>query len=315
MERTALKDSGIIFKEDTHQYFRESDGKELQGITGVISRQLFPHEYDSVPKRILDAAANYGHAVHSSCEIFDREWTHDGTVELQDYINLCKEYGLVHVESEYLVSDGENYASAIDKVFKGKDENSYQICDLKTYYGKLKGEKLERCRWQLSIYRALFLKQNPKAKVDKLFVIHLRNKQKRDETFDHVKELIYVDPIPENICFDLLAADLAGEQFKNPFAVPEDIIPQLSRIKELIEEKNKVEEELNALKANLMSSMQFLQITSWATPEVSLTMKAPTTRSSFDLKSFKAAHSEITDYDQYMKTSKVAGSLMVKIAA
>lgn len=314
MAKVTLKDCGILFKEDTHQYFRQSDGKELQGITGVISRQLFPHEYDSVPKRILEAAANYGHAVHSSCEIFDREWTHDGTVEVQDYIDICKENSLVHESSEYLITDGENYASAIDKVYR-TGENTFSIGDIKTYYGKLKGEKLERCRWQLSLYRSLFLKQNPKAKVDRLFVIHLRNKQKKDGSFDHVKELIYVDPIPENICFDLLAADLAGEQFKNPFAVPEDIVPQLSRIKELIEEKNKVEEELNALKANLMSSMQFLGLTSWATPEVSLAMKAPSTKSSFDLTKFKAAHKEITDYDQYMKTSNVAGSLMVKIAA
>lgn len=313
-KRIELNTSGVLFKEDTHQYFRESDGKELSGITALLQRQLFPHEYDSVPKYILQRAADYGTAVHKSCEEFDAEWKHDGTVELQDYIDICKEYGLQHQASEYTVTDGENYASNIDKVYRTSD-TTFSIGDLKTYYGKLKGEKLERCRWQLSIYRALFLKQNPKAKVDKLFVIHLRNKQKKDGSFDHIKELIYVDPIPENICFDLLAADLAGEQFKNPFAVPEDIVPQLSRIKELIEEKNKVEEELNALKANLMSSMQFLGLTSWATPEVSLTMKAPSTKSSFDLTKFKAAHKEITDYDQYMKTSKVAGSLMVKIAA
>lgn len=314
MARIELQSAGVLFKEDTHQYFRESDGKELQGITGVISRQLFPHEYDSVPKRILEAAANYGHAVHSSCEIFDSEWTNDGTVELQDYIDLCKEHGLVHESSEYLISDGENYASAIDKVFRTGEE-TFSICDLKTYYGKLKGEKLERCRWQLSIYRALFLKQNPKAKVDNLFVIHLRNREKKDGTFDHIKELIYVDPIPEDICLELLACDLLGEQFKNPLSIPEDIVSQLSRIKELIELKDQAEQELNALKANILSSMEFLNVKNWATDTVRLTRKLPTTKSSFDLTKFKAAHSEITDYDQFMKTSNVAGSLSIKIAA
>lgn len=314
MARLTLNSSGVLFKEDTHQYFRESDGKELQGITGVISRQLFPHEYDSVPKYILERAADYGHAVHKSLEIFDSEWTHDGTVELQDYIDLCREHGLVHEASEYLITDGENYASAIDKVFRTSDTNQFAICDLKTYYGKLKGDKLERCRWQLSLYRALFLKQNPKAKVDKIFVIHLRNKEKKDGKFDHIKELIYVDPIPEDICFDLLAADMAGEQFKNPLAVPDDIVSQLSRIKELIELKNKAEEELNAIKANILESMTFLDVKNWATNEVRLTRKLPTTRTSFDLKSFKIGHPEINDYDLYQKTSNIAGSLMVNVA-
>lgn len=313
MARIELQSAGILFKEDTHQYFRQSDGKELQGITGVISHQLFPHEYDSVPKRILEAAANYGHAVHSSCEIFDSEWTNDGTVELQDYIDLCKEHGLVHESSEYLISDGENYASAIDKVFRTSD-TTFCIGDLKTYYGKITGEKLEKCRWQLSIYAYLFELQNKKAKVHKLFVIHLRNKQKKDKTFDHVKEIIYVDRIPADICKELLEADLRGEQFKNPFAVPTEISTKAQRIKELLATKNAIEEELSSLKSDILTSMEFLEVKTWQSGDVRLIRKLPTTRATFDLKSFKVAHSEINDYDQFMKTSNIAGSLMVNVA-
>ena len=113
MARLELKLSGVIFKEDTHQYFRESDGKELSGITGLIQRQLFPTEFDSVPKHILEQAANYGTDIHKSCELFDTMWEHDGTQELQDYIELCKENGLVHEKSEFTVTDNENYASQI----------------------------------------------------------------------------------------------------------------------------------------------------------------------------------------------------------
>lgn len=313
MARIELTQSGVFFKEDTHQYFRETDGKELSGITGLLQRQLFPHEYDSVPAYILKKAADYGTAVHKSCEDFDAEWKHDGTVELQDYIDLSKEYGLVHQASEYTVTDGENYASNIDKVYRTSD-TTFSIGDLKTYYGKLKGEKLEKCRWQLSVYAYLFELQNKKAKVDKLFVIHLRNKQKKDGTFDHVKEIIFVDRIPSDICQELLACDLRGEQFKNPFAIPVEFTSQLSRIKELIELKNKAEEELNAIKANILESMTFLDVKNWATNEVRLTRKLPTTRTSFDLKSFKIGHPEINDYDLYQKTSNIAGSLMVNVA-
>lgn len=313
MARLELKSSGVLFKEDIHQYFREADGKELNGITSVISRQLFPHEYDSIPHYIVKRAADYGHAVHKSIESFDAAWENDGTVELQDYIDICKEYGLQHEASEYLISDGENYASAIDKVFR-TGEDSFAICELKTYYGKLSGEKLERCRWQLSVYRALFMKMNKRAKVDSLFVIHLRNKQKKDGSFDHIKELVYVDPIPEDICLELLACDLRGEQFRNPFAIPVEITAQLTRMKELILLKNQVEEELNALKANILSSMEFLDVKNWATNDVRLTRKLPSIRSSFDLKAFKVGHPEITDYDQYMKSSNIAGSLTVSVA-
>lgn len=313
-KRIELNTSGVLFKEDTHQYFRESDGKELSGITALLQRQLFPHEYDSVPKYILQRAADYGTAVHKSCEEFDAEWKHDGTIELQDYIDICKKYGLQHQASEYTVTDGENYASNIDKVYRTSD-TTFSIGDLKTYYGKLKGEKLEKCRWQLSIYAYLFELQNKKAKVDKIFVIHLRNKQKKNGTFDHVKELIYVDRIPSDICKELLACDLAGEQFKNPFAIPEEITSKVQRIKELLEAKTKAEEELNLLKADILSSMEFLDVKTWQSDDVRLTRKLPTTRASFDLKSFKAAHSEISDYDSYMKTSQISGSLTVSIAA
>ena len=123
-KRIELNYSRVVFNEAAHEYFL--DGKQLSGITSVIQRQLFPEEYSSVPKKILDAAAEYGTSVHKSCELFDKEWTNDGTVEVQDYIDLCKEYSLTHEASEYLVSDEENYASLIDKLYRAS-ENTFDI--------------------------------------------------------------------------------------------------------------------------------------------------------------------------------------------
>ncbi len=309
-KRIELVNSGVLFNEELHEYWLE--GRLLSGITGVIQRQLFPNEYDSVPEHIMEQARIYGTEVHKSCQLFDSEWENDGTIEVQDYISICKEYGLVHEASEYLVTDGANYASACDKVYRFSD-TEFAIGDIKTYYGKLVGEKLEKCRWQLSIYRYLLTLQNKGAKCDKLFVIHLRNKQKKDGTYDHVSEIIFVDPIPSDICKELLDADLRGEQFKNPFSIPEELRPQIERIKALIETKQKAEEELNAIKQNVLSTMELLDVKSWATDSVRLTRKLPTTRTSFDLRQFKIGHPEITDYDQFMKTSNIAGSLMVAV--
>ncbi len=39
MKRIELKNSGVIFNEEAHTY--HLNGKELSGITGMLSRQLF----------------------------------------------------------------------------------------------------------------------------------------------------------------------------------------------------------------------------------------------------------------------------------
>lgn len=213
MARIELQQSGVLFNPELHQYWL--NGKELSGITALLQRQLFPGEYDKIPPRILQAAAEYGTDVHTRCENFDSLWINDGSQEVLDYISICKEHQLSHEASEYTVTDGLNYASKIDKCYRASDD-LFSIGDIKTYYGKLSGDKLEKCRWQLSIYAYLFELQNRKASIDKLFVIHLRNKQKKDGRFDHISEIVFVDRISSAICKELLDCDLRGEQFVYP---------------------------------------------------------------------------------------------------
>ena len=179
-----------------------------------MQRQFFPTEFEGIPKHIVDAAAEYGTGVHASCEDFDANWNNDGTVEVQDYIQICHDYNLTHEASEYTVTDGKDYASQIDKVYRVSDD-TFDLGDIKTY-GQMTQEKTEKARWQLSVYAMLFEHQNRGAKVGRLFIIHLRNKQKKSGEFDHIAEIIFVNRIPSEICEDLLATDLRGEQFINP---------------------------------------------------------------------------------------------------
>lgn len=302
---------GLVFMEEPHEYYL--DGVQLSGITSIIQK-LFPTEYEGVSSNILNAAQNYGKDIHKKLENHDVLWDSDmDSIELQDYISICKENGLVHEASELLISDGKEVASAIDKVYRVSDD-TFSIADVKCLYGKITGEKLERCRWQLSIYRMLFLQNFPGAKVDKLMIIHLYNKQKKDGTWNHTKELIYVDPIPEDFCRELIACK--GDGFKNPFAIPGELTPRISRLKELIETMNKAKDEIEAIKADILESMSFLEIKTWISEDdVRLTRKLPTTRNSFDLKAFKSCHPEIPseDYDKCYKTSQVSGSLQVTV--
>ena len=83
-------------------------------------------------------------------------------------------------------------------------------------------------------------------------------------------------------------------------------------IRELIAAKKSAEEQLNIIKGKLLSDMEEKDVRSWVTETMRITRKLPTTRSSFDLKAFKADNPNI-DLSAYMKTSDVAGSLSIAI--
>ncbi len=308
MARVKLKDSGVLFDEEQHTYLLGD--KYLSGITGMLQRQFFPNEFEGIPKDVIDAAAQYGTDVHHSCEDFDFSWINDGTVEVQDYIQICKENNLTHECSEYTVTDGSDWASRIDKVYRVSDD-TFDIGDIKTY-GVMTADKLAKAKWQLSIYAYLFELQNKKAKVNRLFIIHLRNKQKKDGTFDHISEIIFINRIPSEICMDLLATDLRGEQFANPYDIPEEISSQETEIRELMETKSAVEERLATIKADILSKMESLDVRTWATQTMRLTRKLPSTRASFNAALFKQEHPDL-DYAPYERISQVASSLTITI--
>lgn len=307
-KRIELKESGVLFNEEEHSYIL--DGKELSGITGMLQRQLFSNEFDGIPEHLIQGAADYGTSVHLSCEDFDKNWINDGTQEVADYIQLCKDYGLVHECSEYIVTDGKDWASKIDKVYR-VSEDTFSLGDIKTY-GQMTPVKLEKARWQLSIYAFLFGLMNPKAKIDSLFVIHLRNKMKKDGSFDHIREIIFVNRIPSEICKELLDCDRKGEQFSNPYDIPDEYRLQEQTIRELIRMKVETEEKLANIKAKILADMEKQGVKTWATETMRLIRKCPTTRSSFNLPAFKTDHPEL-EYEPYMKTSPVAGSLQIVV--
>ena len=309
-KRIELKHCSVVFNEEDHSYYLPEKEKYLSGITGMLERQLFPDTYEGIPEAIIRQAAEYGSSIHQSIEDFDMNWENDGTQEVADYISLTTEQGLVHEISEYLITDNENYASMIDKVYR-VDETTFDIGDIKTY-GTMTPEKREKARWQLSVYAYLFELQNKKTKVRRIFILHIRNKQKKDGSFDHISDFIELKRIPYEIVKELLLADSMGEQFNNPYSIPEDIRQQESEIRKLIQAKTDAETKLNSIKARILSIMEAQDIKSWATETMRITRKLPTTRSSFSLADFKEAHSDI-DIEPFMRISRVAGSLTIAI--
>ncbi len=306
--RIELKDSGVLFNKERHEYWLGN--RQLSGITGMLQRQLFPDEFDNVPEGMLQEAARYGTEVHESIELFDSSWVNDGTQEVQDYITLCNKNNLVHERSEYTVTDGENWASNIDKVYRISDD-TFSLGDIKTYR-TLTPEKMEKARWQLSVYAYFFELQNKGAKVDKLFIIHLRNKTKPDGTFDHKAEILQVERIPNEICKELLDADLQGKQFVNPYSIPAKYKEKEGYIRQLIRTKNETEAELSRLKSEILQDMEAIGARTWETETMRLTMKMPSVRVSFNAAKFKEDHPEI-DFTPYERTSNVSGSLLIAV--
>ena len=307
---------GLVFQDDEHRYFL--NGKELSGVTGVITRQLYPNAFDGIPKKVLEASAEYGHHVHKILENWDKLWQKDDeSVELKDYRSICREYGLVHEASEYLVTDFQNFASACDKVYRVSDD-SVSIGDIKTVYGdltkKANKEKLERCRVQLSLYRYMFLLVNPKMKVKDLFVLHIRCKERKNGTIDRIAKLINVDPLPFSTCKALLEAEVKGEQFVMPEAEPQkELAVDESLIRHLLQTKAEVEEQLSKIKARLLSDMEALGETTYITPTgIKIVRKLESIRRAFDMKAFTSTNPDF-DLTPYMKESKVAGSLSIAV--
>ena len=315
-KRIELVSSGVLFKEKEHEYWLtlpNGEKKQLSGITSAIQRQVAGHEYDGCPEYLIKRAGEYGTSVHKSIERLINNFEHDGTVETEDFRNLTADMNIE--ASEYNVTDLSNddydscyYSSNIDIVTRLSQEE-FGLLDLKTYSNaKLTKAQMTKARYQLSCYAYMFELQNKGAKVKELYVIHICNKPKK-----HIAELIPIERIPADICKALLDADRNGEQFNNPYELPKEVEKKCKRIIKLIQTKKEAEEELTLIKKDILSTMLFLDVDSWKGDGISFTRTAETTRSSFDLASFKKAFPDLP-YDDYIKKSNVAGSLKILTA-
>lgn len=303
-KRIELKPCGVVFNEEEHRYFL---GKtELSGITTAISTQLgLANVFDKIPAAILENATRRGTEIHKSIERFNSEWINDNSPQVKSYIRLCKENNIVAEANEYLVSDLKHYASSIDLVSR-VDEDTFDLYDFKTW-AKATNDNMKKARYQLSIYAYYFTLVNPDAKVRNLGIIHLRETEK-----DHIAEIIPVQRIPSDICEELLQTYLEGKPFNNPYDVPTDIRTQESLIRSLMETKANAEEQLNQIKAGIMKRMELLDIRSWQTDTMKITRKLASTRSSFDLNTFKMAYPDL-NYEDYTRTNRVSPSLVITI--
>lgn len=297
-----LIQSPVVFDKESHTY--TYNGRQLSGVTSMLSRQLFSDKYSGVSENVLRRAAERGSRIHSLCELADRTGIAD-TPEADDYLSLCHGYGLKYVESEYLVSDLTNYASCIDKVYAGSADNKYWLGDIKTTYSLDK----EYLSWQLSVYAYLFELQNPGCEVERLFGIWLRPEH---------KEITDVSRIDSSVIKELLTKDAAGEKFINNLPSISDGEPLPEKYKAVEDtlismqlQYDYLKKQLDKFKEECLALMDKGGVKKFSSDRLSITRRADSTRESFDTAKFKKEHPDM--YKAYIKTSQTKGGITMKI--
>lgn len=298
-----LKKWAGSFNEGEHRYFRE-DGLELKGVTGILHRRVFPDMYKDVPKYHLDNAADRGHMIHSRVQLYDLSGIGTDMREVANYARLMAENGLVHIDSEYLVSDNEHYASAIDKVYHkiGTPENEVILGDVKTT-SKFNREYVS---WQLSIYADWFEEMNPGLIVTGLIGIWLREDNYRGS----IAKIIPVERKPSEIVSELLLCDIEDREFKIDM-MPTYITDNLDRLIWLKRSIDEMTAEKDAITKEILEKMQADQKDKVDTGVMLFTRKAGAVTNRFDTKLFKEEHSDL--YEKYVKQSVGNETLQIKL--
>ena len=297
-----LVKSKVRFDEEHHRYFLGE--KELSGITGTLIKKAFPDTYKGIPNAVLAKAAERGSVVHQNLELFDTICNSDINImpsvlpEVKDYNEMLISYGLHHVDSEYLVTDNENFASAIDKVLEDNEGNIY-LADIKTtatlHY--------DNVSLQLSIYARWFEEQNPDLKVKEIVCIWFKNGQSKFQPLPRVADY-QID--------DLIAAYLADDaEYQYKVEVPEQFSALEQEYRLITARMDALKIKQDDLKEQIMKMMEDNKQKSVKTQFASYSYVEATTKKTFDTKLFK--DTEPDHYEHYLKETTTKPSIRIKL--
>lgn len=293
----ALTKPSVVFDKGSHTYFL--DGKQLSGITSLLERKLFPDKYAGVDEETLHKAADYGTQVHEQIATDDGadEFVLD---EVLNYRKIITANNLKPIAHEYLVTDSENYASAIDLVFDNED-GTVDLADIKTTY------KLDKdyVSWQLSIYAYMFELCNPGLKVANLYGLWLReDKSSYEKVYRHSEDEVK----------RLLADDAAGNVFvPNATEMPSDIVEMASELEAVFAllkryEKQYKEQE-KEFKTRLTTLMGDAGIYNITLGGLKISYVKGYTKSTLDSTRLKKEMPEVAD--KYTKTTNVSPTIKI----
>lgn len=294
-----LNDSGVILEDKSHTYWLGE--KQLSGITGVLSRRVFPDMYKGVPKKVLNNKAKYGTGVHEDIYMYDinEEILSD---EVRGWADAKSKMGFKVIDSEYIVTDYEHFASPIDKVIE-LDGGLY-LLDIKTTASL----HVEYLSYQLSIYKYLFSIVNPDVEIAGLFVAWINGERcdiipVEEISVDVIKELLQCEiedrefVKPNKVEIPVEYEQKALELVKNVF----DIVSEIKRLETLKEEYNtKIEELFSQFNIDSLESDSFV-----------ISRTKGYIREGIDSKKLKDENPEL--YEKYSKLTLVKPSIKTRL--
>lgn len=292
----------VTFIEESHQYFIGK--KELKGVTGTLIKKAFPDTYKNIPESVLMKAAERGGLIHNTfetfCSIFDADLKQypNPTEELLAFHSMLVAYDLHYVASEYLVTDGENFASAIDGIFADKEGNIYLV-DYKTtatlHY--------DNVSLQLSIYAKWFEEQNPDLKVKEIVCMWFKNGQSKFQPLPRVSD----KQIDELI--NAYLADDAEYQYK--VEVPEQFSALEQEYRLVSARMDALKIKQDDLKEQMMKMMEANKQKSIKTNIGSYSYVESTAKRTLDMKLFKQKYPNA--YEKLTKVSISKPSIRIKL--
>ena len=301
-KKITLNAPKVTFIEESHQYFLGE--KELKGVTGTLIKKAFPDTYKNIPESVLMKAAERGGLIHNTfetfCSIFDADIKQypNPTEELQAFHSMLVAYDLHYVASEYLVTDGENFASAIDGVFADSEGNIYLV-DYKTtatlHY--------DNVSLQLSIYAKWFEEQNPDLKVKEIVCMWFKNGKSKFQPLPRVSD----EQIDELI--NAYLADDAEYQYK--VEVPEQFSALEQEYRLVSARMDALKIKQDDLKEQMMKMMEANKQKSIKTNIGSYSYVESTTKRTLDMKLFKQKYPNA--YEKLTKVSISKPSIRIKL--
>lgn len=292
----------VTFIEESHQYFIGK--KELKGVTGTLIKKAFPDTYKNIPESVLMKAAERGGLIHNTfetfCSIFDADLKQypNPTEELLAFHSMLVAYDLHYVASEYLVTDGENFASAIDGIFSDNEGNIYLV-DYKT----TSTLHYDNVSLQLSIYAKWFEEQNPDLKVKEIVCMWFKNGQSKFQPLPRVADW-QID--------DLIAAYLADDaEYQYKVEVPEQFSALEQEYRLVSDRMDALKIKQDDLKEQMMKMMETNKQKSIKTNIGSYSYVESTTKRTLDMKLFKQKYPN--SYEKLTKVSISKPSIRIKL--
>ena len=295
-KKITLNPSNVFYDDLSHTYILGD--KFLKGITGTLIERAYPDTYSGVSEAVLAHAAEKGHKVHDAIEnaAMAKEYGEEYESVVKEAMELLFSAGLFVIAVEYVVSDGEEYASPIDLVAVDKDDYIY-IIDIKTTSRFMR----EHVTLQTNIYQKFFLLQNPHLKVGGRFCLWLHV----DEDYNVIdKDLYALDMLPDGFVDKLIEADKADEPFdvtEYYGNLPQKVKDVQLELKKLQQDINKKTEEMEKIKSGLLALMIGNNVKSFSSDVLSLTRVDGGKTKKFDSKKFKLENPDL--YAKYQKES------------